>query len=85
MKIIISLTAIQEMQELKFSNQKLVFKILDLMKEIEHTPFSGKGKPEALKGNLQGYWSRRVTEKHRLVYKVENDIVEIISCLGHYK
>jgi toxin YoeB len=44
----------------------------------------GIGKPEPLKGNLQGYWSRRITEEHRIVYKVKSDEIFIISCKGHY-
>ncbi len=48
------------------------------------TPYEGIGKPEALKGDLQGYWSRRITHEHRLVYKYENDQLFIASCRYHY-
>jgi toxin YoeB len=68
----------------KTGNQKLVFKILELVAEIQKSPFEGKGKPEALKHNLSGYWSRRVNEEHRLVYKVTEENIEIYSCSGHY-
>jgi toxin YoeB len=68
----------------KTGNQKLVFKILELVAEIQKSPFEGKGKPEALKHNLSGYWSRRINEEHRLVYKVTEENIEIFSCSGHY-
>jgi toxin YoeB len=47
-------------------------------------PFEGIGKPEALKGDLQGYWSRRITHEHRLVYKYENNALMIAACRYHY-
>ncbi|MGA0557161.1 Txe/YoeB family addiction module toxin [Larkinella sp. VNQ87] len=59
-------------------------KIIELIEECCRTPFEGKGKPEALKGNYSGYWSRRITDEHRLIYKVDNQIVYILSCHGHY-
>ncbi|MBK7807313.1 MAG: Txe/YoeB family addiction module toxin [Saprospiraceae bacterium] len=64
---------------------KLVFKrLVQIIRDIKRDPFIGIGKPEPLKGNLQGYWSRRITEEHRLVYKVKSDEIFIISCKGHY-
>ena len=56
----------------------------DLVKDIIRNPFEGIGKPEPLKGKLTGFWSRRIDEEHRLVYIVEDDIVVLISCRGHY-
>ena len=50
---------------------------------MEH-PFEGLGKPEALKGDLAGYWSRRIGQKHRFIYKVKEDRIIVISCYGHY-
>ncbi|MDR3334934.1 MAG: Txe/YoeB family addiction module toxin [Treponema sp.] len=65
---------------------KNVFKkIRSLIKDIEQTPFKGLGKPEPLKHNLSGYWSRRITEEHRLVYKIENNTIIIVSCKYHYE
>ena len=55
-----------------------------LVADIMEHPFEGIGKPEALKGDLTGYWSRRINDKHRLIYKVEDEFVIIISCYGHY-
>jgi toxin YoeB len=58
--------------------------MLSLIKDIQREPFSGIGKPEPLKYELQGYWSRRITDEHRLVYKVEENLLIIISCKYHY-
>jgi len=67
------------------THDKAVFKkISSLIKEIIRTPFTGSGKPEPLRGNLAGFWSRRITDKHRLVYKVEQSLLIIASCKSHY-
>jgi toxin YoeB len=63
---------------------KLVIKISELLEECAKTPFVGKGKPEPLKGDLKGYWSRRINDEHRLIYKVDDNYVYAISCKGHY-
>lgn len=60
-------------------------KVNKLIIESARTPFEGTGKPEALKHDLKGYWSRRINEEHRLVYRVEVNIIKIISCRLHYK
>ena len=59
-------------------------KINSLLKEIDRTPFEGSGKPEPLKYNLSGLWSRRITLDHRLVYKVENEAIVVYQCKYHY-
>lgn len=63
-------------------------KINSLIREIKRDPFKGTGKPEALKGNLAGYWSRRITAEHRLVYRISgtkpNQILTIIQARFHY-
>jgi toxin YoeB len=59
-------------------------KINVLIKEIERTPFEGSGKPEPLRYNLTGWWSRRINLEHRLVYKVDNDAIVILQCRYHY-
>jgi toxin YoeB len=65
-----------------------VRKINELVKNIRRTPFKGLGKPEPLKGSLQGFWSRRITGEHRLVYRVvgkgEEQALEIAQCRLHY-
>jgi toxin YoeB len=65
-------------------DKKIVRQINDLIKSCMRTPFEGVGKPEALKGDLQGYWSRRITSEHRLVYKYEKDELWIAACRYHY-
>ncbi|OCG28991.1 toxin YoeB [Gilliamella sp. HK2] len=65
-------------------NKKIINRINELLKDISRTHFTGKGKPEPLKANLSGYWSRRIDAEHRLVYKIENNYILIISCRYHY-
>ncbi len=63
-------------------------KVNDLIKEIKRDPFKGVGKPEPLKGNLAGYWSRRITGEHRLVYRISgtkpNQLLTIVQARFHY-
>ena len=65
-------------------DKKILKKINRLIKEIERNPFEGIGEPEPLKYNWSGYWSRRITIEHRLVYKVTNDNLMIAQCRYHY-
>jgi toxin YoeB len=64
--------------------REMLVKINQLIKEILQTPYDGIGKPEALKYDLAGYWSRKIDREHRLVDKVDKDTVIIISCKYHY-
>lgn len=66
------------------TDKKTVKKINELIKDASRTPFEGKGKPEALKHNLAGFWSRRITSEHRLVYAVNDEYLLIASCRYHY-
>jgi toxin YoeB len=66
------------------SGQKILKRINQLIKDISRSTFDGIGKYEPLKENLAGFWSRRIDEKHRLVYAVKDKTVLIISCRGHY-
>ncbi len=59
-------------------------RIVLLIKEIKKEPFTGIGKPKPLKFDKQGYWSRRINSEHRLVYKVSEETITIISCRYHY-
>ncbi|EEV20324.1 Txe/YoeB family addiction module toxin [Treponema vincentii] len=65
-------------------DKKILKRINQLIKDIGRNPFEGIGKPDSLKGNLTGFWSRRIDEEHRLVYAVEENAVLLISCRGHY-
>ena len=64
--------------------RKTLKRINALIKDIKRSPFEGVGKPEPLKGNLSGMWSRRIDEENRIVYYEQNDIIYIISCRRHY-
>lgn len=66
------------------NEKKNVKKINRLIKEIERHPFTGLGKPEPLKHEWKGYWSRHITQEHRLVYKIENDSILIAQARFHY-
>jgi len=66
------------------SDKKQLKKVNDLIREIERSPFAGVGKPEGLKFNLKGFWSRRIDREHRLVYKVEGTTLYLISLRFHY-
>lgn len=59
-------------------------RINSILKDIDRNPFTGLGKPEPLKHERQGYWSRRIDEVNRLVYKVENSRIIIVQCESHY-
>jgi toxin YoeB len=66
------------------NDRKVLKRINSLIREIQRTPFEGIGKPEALKFSLSGYWSRRITDEHRIVYKVDRDTVFIAQLRFHY-
>lgn len=83
-KIAFESEAFEQFGRWGIENKKIFKKILELLKDTQRNPFSGLGKPEALKYELQGYWSRRITDEHRLIYKVENELIIIISCKYHY-
>ncbi len=65
-------------------DRKTLKRINELIKSARRTPFEGIGKPEALRENLSGYWSRRIDQEHRLVYEVSDDQITIIACRYHY-
>ena len=73
----------------KSGNKSIIKKISELLRAIQENPFEGIGKPEQLKHNLSGVWSRRINQEHRLVYEIvdENtiEILNIISLKGHYE
>jgi toxin YoeB len=66
------------------TDRKLLKKLNALIEECSRTPFSGTGKPEPLKNELKGWWSRRIDHEHRLVYRVRDDVLEIAQCRYHY-
>ena len=67
-------------------DKKTLKRVNKLLMDISRNPFDGIGKPEPLKGNLSGLWSRRIDDNgNRIVYYISNDIVHIIACKGHYE
>jgi toxin YoeB len=65
-------------------DRKTLRKVNMLINEIKRTPFEGTGKPEPLKHDLQGYWSRRIDSQNRLIYRIHNDQLKILACRFHY-
>jgi toxin YoeB len=77
----------EDIQAHKRAGQKSIFKKVNtLIDELREHPYTGTGKPEPLIGNRKGYWSRRITQKHRLIYSVNNEIVVVflVAAFGHY-
>lgn len=66
-------------------DKKILKRINELLKEISRNPYEGTGKPEPLKHALSGFWSRRITDEHRLVYRVESDVVKVAQARYHYE
>ena len=77
-------TSFDDYYEWTVNDKKTAKKIMTLIKDIKRSPYSGLGRPEPLKHELSGYWSREITEEHRLVYRVEDETIEILSCKYHY-
>ena len=67
------------------NDRQTLRKVNELIRDTLRSPFSGIGKPEPLRGNLKGWWSRRITGEHRLVYRVEGDVLTIMQCRFHYE
>lgn len=65
-------------------DKKTLKRINALIKDVQRSAFDGIGKPEPLRGNLSGMWSRRIDESNRIVYYEDNGIIYIVSCRGHY-
>jgi toxin YoeB len=84
MNILFEDNALEEYTAWALENKKIFNKLVSLIREVKRTPYIGTGKPEPLKHDKSGLWSRRITDEHRLIYKIENDIVIIKSCKGHY-
>jgi toxin YoeB len=78
-------TSFEQYNEWAIINKKIFFRIGKLIKECAKSPFTGTGKPEALKHDLKGYWSRRISDEHRLIYKVEDEFITVVFCKYHYE
>jgi toxin YoeB len=84
MKVIFSKNAWDDYTSWQNDDRKMVIKINDLIRDIRINPTEGKGKPEPLKYNLSGLWSRRIDKERRLIYKVEDGDIYIFACRYHY-
>ena len=84
MRLVFSDRAWEDYLYWQANDHKLLARLNGLIKECTRTPFSGTGKPEPLRGPLSGWWSRRLTQEHRLVYKPSDDGLLIAQCRYHY-
>jgi toxin YoeB len=84
MKIVFSKNSWEDYLSWQTEDKKMLKKINELIKDIQRTPYTGIGKPEPLKFDLTGLWSRRIDREHRLVYQVFGDELLIYSCRYHY-
>lgn len=84
MKLIFSENAWDDYVYWQRKNPKIFKRINNLIKDIQRQPFEGVGKPEPLKHNFSGYWSRRITDEHRIIYKIEDNSIMIAQLRYHY-
>lgn len=86
-RVVLSKEAQTDLKRLAKSDKSCLKKVTSLIEELELHPQSGTGKPEQLKGDKSGLWSRRINRKHRLVYKIEDEQVSVLvlSAYGHYE
>jgi len=84
MKLIFAEVAWQDYCDWQTQDKQILRRINQLIQEIHREPFAGIGKPEPLKHALSAYWSRRINDEHRIVYKVENDALLIAQLRHHY-
>jgi len=84
MKILFSTQAWQDYLYWQETDKKTVKKINDLIKDIARSPFQGLGKPEPLKHAFSGFWSRRISQEHRMIYRLEGDVIELAQLRYHY-
>jgi len=82
--IVFETSAFEQFNKWALENKKIYAKIVELINDIQRHPFSGIGKPEPLKHRLKGFWSRHITDEHRLVYKITDEEVILVSCKFHY-
>ncbi|QBX37459.1 Txe/YoeB family addiction module toxin [Brevundimonas sp. S30B] len=84
MNVVFSARAWTQYLQWQDTDRKALRKLNTLIKECQRNPFTGSGKPEPLKAELSGYWSRRIDQEHRLVYRVASYGLEIVQCRYHY-
>lgn len=84
MKITFTKNSWEDYTSWLYEDKKMLKKMNDLINDIQRNPFKGKGKPEPLKYDLAGYWSRRIDREHRLVYQADEHEIRIYACRYHY-
>jgi toxin YoeB len=84
MKLLFSTQAWADYLHWQATDERMVKKINELIKDVIRNPCSGIGKPEPLKHALSGFWSRRITEEHRMIYRIEGDVLQIAQLCYHY-
>jgi len=84
MNILFTATAWEQYQHWQNTDKETLQRINQLIKDCQRSPFKGIGKPEPLKGNYKGFWSRRIDKEHRLVYTIANNELQIVQCRFHY-
>ena len=84
MNVTFTPTALDDLRYWLETDKRQAERILALLKEVRRTPFAGTGKPEPLRFQLTGCWSRRIDREHRLVYQVEENEIVVIACRHHY-
>lgn len=82
--VVLSPEALSDLEHWRMADPLILKKIVALIVDVSVNPFTGMGKPEALKHDLKGKWSRRITQEHRLVYEVTNDSIIVYACRYHY-
>jgi toxin YoeB len=83
--VLLEVAAFEDLQFWAKNDQKLLKKIIELLADIQKTPYSGIGKPEALKHDYKGFWSRRINDEHRLVYNITDKEIVVVACRYHYQ
>ena len=85
MNVLFSSNAWEDYLHWQQTDRRLLKKVNELIRDISRNPHDGIGKPEPLRHALSGYWSRRINEEHRLVYRVEGNVIKIVQARYHYE
>jgi toxin YoeB len=84
MNITFTADAWEHYQYWQENDKEILQRLNTIIKDCQRSPFKGIGKPEPLKANYKGYWSRRINNEHRLIYAISNNVLEIVQCRFHY-
>jgi toxin YoeB len=84
MRLAFDPNALEDLRHFVATDRRIALKIISLLEAVIKDPFEGIGKPEPLKHELAGCWSRRIDQEHRLVYRVEGNMIVVLACRHHY-